>query len=97
MLLYFQLHITPLTTASEVVAMVIEQLEKTCEQRRKIYQNILEYKNYCLVAVVGSQEKSFNDDFKPLELQNPWKRGKLYVRLKTSAMAATNFGQFTSV
>lgn len=79
--------------------MVIQQLEKTCEQRRKICQNIreTEYKNYCLVAVVGSQEKCFNDDFKPLELQNPWKRGKLYVRLKTSAMAATNFGQFTSV
>ncbi|KAK3705202.1 hypothetical protein QZH41_014002 [Actinostola sp. cb2023] len=93
------LRITPLTTASEVVAMVIRELEKTCEERKKCCQSIHKdaYRNYCLVAVVGSQEKYFQDEFKPLELQNPWKRGKLFVRLKTSAMAATNFGQFTSV
>ena len=45
-------------------------------------------KNFCLVAVIGNRERCLRDDFKPLQLQNPWKRGKLFVRVKNDVLAA---------
>ncbi|XP_048576333.1 ankyrin repeat and fibronectin type-III domain-containing protein 1 isoform X3 [Nematostella vectensis] len=93
------LSITPATTANEIVRTVIRRLEKTCDERGKSYKNVSDesIKDFCLVAVFGSQEKCFPDSYKVLQFQNPWKRGKLFVRLRSSAMAATAFGQVTSV
>ena len=54
-------------------------------------------RDFCLVAVSGLKEKCFPDEFKPLELQNPWRKGKLYIRLRSEALAASRSGQFTSV
>lgn len=95
------LHITPSTRAGEVVKMVVQQLHKKCQDRDKSarWHNLSEQKikDLCLVAVIGGQEKCFRDDFKPLQLQNPWRRGKLYLRLRSEALAASSSGYFTSV
>ena len=45
-------------------------------------------RNFCLVAVIGSRERCLRDDFRPLNLQNPWKSGKLFVRMKNDLLAA---------
>lgn len=81
--------------------MVVQQLYKKCQDRGKssYWHNLSDkkLKDLCLVAVIGGQEKCFRDDFKPLQLQNPWKRGKLYLRLRADAFAASATGNFTSV
>ena len=96
-----QLHITSLTRASEIVEMVVQQLDKKCQGKkdRSFWHTISgrKAKELCLVAIIGGQEKCFRDDFKPLQLQNPWQRGKLYVRLRSEAVAAASLGFFTSV
>jgi len=43
---------------------------------------------FCLVAVIGARERCLRDDFRPLQLQNPWKRGKLFVRRRADVLAA---------
>lgn len=95
------LHITPSTRAGEVVKMVVQQLHKKCQNRDKSarWHNLSDekIKDLCLVAVIGGQEKCFRDDFKPLQFQNPWKRGRLYLRLRSEALAASSSGYFTSV
>lgn len=48
-------------------------------------------KNFCLVAVIGARERCLRDDFKPLQLQNPWKKGRLYVRQKQDVLAAIEY------
>lgn len=44
--------------------------------------------DFCLVCLVGTRERCLRDDFKPLDLQNPWKKGKLFVRFKHDLLAA---------
>lgn len=44
--------------------------------------------NFCLVAVIGARERCLRDDFKPVQLQHPWKDGRLYVRRKSNVLAA---------
>lgn len=98
------LHITPSTTAGQVVKMVVQQIHKKCGQ--KITDNSIRWHSFsdvkiedlCLVGVISGQEKCFTDEFKLLQLQNPWKRGKLYLRLRSEACAAASSpGYFTSV
>ena len=40
------------------------------------------------LAVIGQKFKETRDDFKPLNLQNPWRSGKLFVRMKNDVLAA---------
>lgn len=47
-----------------------------------------ELKHFCLVAVIGARERCLRDDFRPLNLQNPWKKGRLFVRQKKDVLAA---------
>ncbi|KAJ8972015.1 hypothetical protein NQ314_000396 [Rhamnusium bicolor] len=85
-----KLHVTPRTTAREVVDLVVKQLNMAVVLKRKegpIY-NADKLKNFCLVAVIGARERCLRDDFKPLQLQNPWKKGRLYVRQKQDVLAA---------
>ncbi|KAK7793467.1 hypothetical protein R5R35_013844 [Gryllus longicercus] len=80
----FKLHVTPWTTAREVVDLVVKQLNMAVVPKGKdgpIYPND-KLRNFCLVAVIGARERCLRDDFKPLQLQNPWKKGRLYVRQK---------------
>lgn len=85
-----KLRVTPKTTAREVVDLVVKQLSMAVLQKRKegpVYTPD-KYDNFCLVAVIGARERCLRDDFKPLQLQNPWKKGRLYVRQKHDLLAA---------
>ncbi len=44
--------------------------------------------NFCLVAVIGNRERCLRDDFKPLNLQYPWNKWRLFVRMKNVMLAA---------
>ncbi|KAI4489476.1 hypothetical protein M0802_011088 [Mischocyttarus mexicanus] len=85
-----KLHVNPRTTAREVVDLVVKQLNMAVVlkgQDGPIY-TVDELSNFCLVAVIGARERCLRDDFKPLQLQNPWKKGRLYVRQKQDVLAA---------
>ncbi|KAF5288548.1 hypothetical protein FQR65_LT12001 [Abscondita terminalis] len=85
-----KLHVTPRTTAREVVDLVVKQLNMAVVLKGKdgpIYTSD-KLKNFCLVTVIGARERCLRDDFKPLQLQNPWKKGRLYVRQKHDVLAA---------
>ncbi|XP_016960541.1 uncharacterized protein LOC108031525 isoform X2 [Drosophila biarmipes] len=85
-----KLHVTPKTTAREVINLVVKQLNMAVVLKGNngpIYgPEMLE--NFCLVAVIGARERCLRDDFKPLQLQSPWKKGRLYVRQKHELLAA---------
>ncbi len=85
-----KLNVTHSTTAREVIDLVIKQLNMAVILKGKegpIYEND-KLKNFCLVAVIGNRERCLRDDFKPLNLQNPWTKGKLFVRMKNDLLAA---------
>lgn len=85
-----KLHVTPRTTAREVVDLVVKQLNMTVVLKGKggpVY-SAEKLKNFCLVTVIGARERCLRDDFRPLQLQNPWKKGRLYVRQKQDVLAA---------
>ncbi|XP_055848800.1 uncharacterized protein LOC129913874 isoform X3 [Episyrphus balteatus] len=67
-----KLNVTPKTTAREVINLVVKQINMAA----------------VLKAVIGARERCLRDDFKPLQLQNPWKKGRLYVRQKHELLAA---------
>uniref|UniRef100_A0A6P4E8Y2 Uncharacterized protein LOC108041180 isoform X1 n=1 Tax=Drosophila rhopaloa TaxID=1041015 RepID=A0A6P4E8Y2_DRORH len=85
-----KLHVTPKTTAREVINLVVKQLNMAVVLKGNngpIYgPETLE--DFCLVAVIGARERCLRDDFKPLQLQNTWKKGRLYVRKKLELLAA---------
>ncbi|KAK6643358.1 hypothetical protein RUM43_004863 [Polyplax serrata] len=88
-----KLHVTPRTSAREVVDLVVKQLNMAVLLKGKdgpIY-SAEKLKNFCLVAVIGARERCLRDDFKPLQLQNPWKKGRLYVRQKQDVLAAIEY------
>lgn len=78
------------TTAREVIELVVKQLNMAVIMKGKdgpIYdENNLN--DFCLVAVIGLRERCLRPDFRPLELQSPWKKGKLFVRKKSELLAA---------
>ncbi|KAM7363779.1 ankyrin repeat and fibronectin type III domain containing protein wide awake isoform 2-T7 [Cochliomyia hominivorax] len=85
-----KLHVTAKTTAREVVNLVVKQLNMAAVLKGSngpIYSAEM-LDNFCLVAVIGARERCLRDDFKPLLLQNPWKKGRLYVRQKHELLAA---------
>lgn len=85
-----KLRVTPRTSAREVIDLVIKQLNMAVVLKGKegpIYTSD-KLENFCLVAVIGARERCLRDDFKPLQLQNPWKKGRLYVRQKHDLLAA---------
>lgn len=85
-----KLHVTPKTSAREVINLVVKQLNMAAVLKGNngpIYTSEM-LDNFCLVAVIGARERCLRDDFKPLQLQNPWKKGRLYVRQKHELLAA---------
>lgn len=85
-----KVHVTPQTSAREVVDLVVKQLNLAAVLKGKggpVYPDD-RLDNFCLVAVIGARERCLRDDFKPLQLQNPWRKGRLYVRQKHDVLAA---------
>jgi hypothetical protein len=94
-----RLHVTEKTTAREVVTLVVKQLNKAVTSKGKsgpIYGED-ELDKFCLVAVIGARERILREDYHPLQLQNPWTKGKLYVRMKRNLLAAIQQGHATEV
>lgn len=93
------LHVTPKTTAREVVNLVVMQLNQAVIRKGLSGPTYTESKllDFCLVAVIGPRERVLRDDYRLLQLQNPWTKGKLYVRLKNNLLAALEHGETTDV
>lgn len=85
-----KLRVTPKTTAREVIDLVVKQLNMAVvlKGREGPIYTADRFDNFCLVAVIGARERCLRDDFKPLQLQNPWQKGRLYVRQKHDLLAA---------
>ncbi|KAH9365258.1 hypothetical protein HPB48_015940 [Haemaphysalis longicornis] len=81
-----KLHVTAETTAREVVELVVRQLNTAviAKGRTGPLYGDERLADFCLVAVVGSRERCLSGDFQPLKLQNPWTKGRLFVRLRNS-------------
>ncbi|KAG5674408.1 hypothetical protein PVAND_004382 [Polypedilum vanderplanki] len=85
-----KLKCTQKTTAKDLVDLVVKQLNMAVVLKGKdgpIY-GADQLNDFCLVAVIGARERCLRDDFRPLELQNPWKKGKLFVRFKHDLLSA---------
>ncbi|XP_057311242.1 ankyrin repeat and fibronectin type-III domain-containing protein 1-like isoform X3 [Hydractinia symbiolongicarpus] len=50
-----------------------------------------------LVVVSGSRERCLRNDLNLMNLQNPWEKGTLHLRLKKDALRATKWGLSTAV
>ena len=106
-----KLQVAPHTTSQEVLILVLDQLARAAAMHTPPMHTaptactppqIPKYSEehvdeFSLVAVVGARERVLRPDFRPLQLQNPWTKGRLYVRLKTDVLAALDQGHVTSV
>ncbi|XP_033746779.1 uncharacterized protein LOC117331911 isoform X1 [Pecten maximus] len=94
-----RLHVTSRTTAREVVHLVVKHLNKALVMKGKSGPTYSEEKivDFCLVAVIGARERILRDDYQPLRLQNPWTKGRLFVRSKNNLLAAIQQGHATEV
>ena len=94
-----KLHVTPKTTAREVINLVVQNLNQAVLNKGKTgptYDDE-QFPDFCLVAVIGARERILRDDYQPLSLQNPWTKGRLYVRLRNNLLAAIQQGHATTV
>lgn len=94
-----KLHVTTKTTAREVINLVVLNLNQAVINKGKtgpVYDEE-QFEEFCLVAVIGARERILRDDYQPLQLQNPWTKGRLYVRMKSNLLAAIQQGQATAV
>uniref|UniRef100_A0A1A8FYA0 Ankyrin repeat and fibronectin type-III domain-containing protein 1-like n=4 Tax=Nothobranchius korthausae TaxID=1143690 RepID=A0A1A8FYA0_9TELE len=103
-----KLCVTPGTTAGEMVQLVVQEMNVVSrrllgssggsnEQEQCVYYTPEQLKHFGLVLAVDNREKWLQDDFCPLELQNPWLRGKLCVRIKEYSPLALKHGRATTV
>ena len=94
-----KLHVTPKTTAREVINLVVLNLNQAVINKGRTGPIYHEYQfmEFCLVAVIGARERILRDDYQPLSLQNPWTKGRLYVRMRSNLLAAIQQGQATAV
>lgn len=94
-----RLHVTSRTTAREVVNLVVKQLNKALVMKGKSGPTYSDAQliDFCLVAVIGARERILRDDYQPLQLQNPWTKGRLFVRSKNNLLAAIQQGHATEV
>lgn len=86
----FKFQVSAKTTAREIVELFVRQTNMSALLRGRdavIYTDE-EMSNFCLVAVIGARERCLREDFKPVQLQSPWKNGRLYVRRKSNVLAA---------
>ncbi|KAI1731891.1 ankyrin repeat and fibronectin type-III domain-containing protein 1-like isoform X1 [Ditylenchus destructor] len=91
-----KIRITDITTAREIVTLVVNQMAKLGAAPSTEYvgnykpiQNFTSLvDDFCLVAVIGGQENKLRADFPIVKLQSPWNKGKLFVRHVNCVSAA---------
>ncbi|KAA8581665.1 hypothetical protein FQN60_003246 [Etheostoma spectabile] len=98
---------TPGTSAREIVQLVVQEMNIVSrrmlgssggggEQEQCVYYSPEQLKHFGLMLVVDNREKWLQDDFCPLELQSPWLRGKLCVRIKEYSPLALKHSRATT-
>lgn len=94
-----KLQVTQKTSSKEVTALVVHQLNKSAQTKGfdGPFYGDDELEEFCLVAVIGARERCLRDDFPPLDLQNPWCKGKLFVRRRQDLLAALEYGNEAKV
>ncbi|XP_023196155.1 ankyrin repeat and fibronectin type-III domain-containing protein 1-like isoform X1 [Xiphophorus maculatus] len=100
-----KLCVTSVTTAREMIQLVVQEMNAVSrrllgggeEQQQCVSYGPEQVKHFGLVLVVDNREKWLQDDFCPLELQNPWLRGKLCVRIKDYSPLALKHSRATTV
>ncbi|XP_029703127.1 ankyrin repeat and fibronectin type-III domain-containing protein 1 isoform X3 [Takifugu rubripes] len=103
-----KLCVTPVTSAREMVQLVVQEINAlsrrllsssggSAEQEQCACYSVEQLKHFGLVLVLDNREKWLQDDFCPLELQNPWLRGKLCVRIKEYSPLALKHSRATTV
>lgn len=78
-----QLHVTTQTTAREIIDLVLNECNRSWLQTKiesPMCDQQLNSSDFCLFAVFGNRGRSVPDNFRPLQLQNPWIKGRLFVR-----------------
>lgn len=94
-----KLHVTPRTSTREVINLVVQQLNRATLVKGRngpVYVDE-QLEDFCLVAIIGARERVLREDYQPLQLQNPWTKGRLFVRLKNNILAALEHSQVTTV
>ncbi|XP_045065619.1 ankyrin repeat and fibronectin type-III domain-containing protein 1 [Coregonus clupeaformis] len=105
-----KLRVTPGTSAREMVQLVVQEMNAVsrrllggsssngggAEDEQCMYSPE-QLEHFGLVLVVDGREKWLQDGFCPLELQNPWLRGKLCVRIKEYSPLALQYSRATTV
>lgn len=108
-----KLCVTPGTSAREMVQLVVQEMNcvsrrllgsssdggdsESCGDGERVYYSPEQLKHFGLVLVLDNREKWLQDDFCPLDLQNPWLRGKLCVRIKEYSPLALTHSHGTTV
>nr|XP_057916973.1 ankyrin repeat and fibronectin type-III domain-containing protein 1 isoform X1 [Doryrhamphus excisus] len=99
-----KLCVTPCTSAGEMVQLVVQEMNLVSrrmlggdDQEQGADYGPEQLKHFGLVLVVDEREKWLQDDFCPLDLQNPWLRGKLCVRIKEYSPLALKHSRGTTV
>lgn len=70
---------------------------ESCGDSEAVYYSPEQLKHFGLVLVLDNREKWLQDEFCPLDLQNPWLRGKLCVRIKEYSPLALTHSHGTTV
>lgn len=83
-----QLYITLKTTVSEVIRLVVQQLEKARYDRGIPTRQLMEddLSDFYLVAISNSKEWLLDKDFNPLQLQSQSSRCRLFVKRHSEDM-----------
>lgn len=94
-----RLYITIMTTTSDVIRLVVHQLERTRAERNIPGRMIMEedMNDFYLVATSEDQEWILNEDYNPLQLQQQSQMSQwhLYVRRRSEQLRFTD--QVTTV
>ncbi|XP_078096007.1 ankyrin repeat and fibronectin type-III domain-containing protein 1-like [Mustelus asterias] len=96
-----KLHVTCSTSAREIVKLVIRQtnemaIKMSGDKDAQFYRDD-QLHHFGLVLSMDNTEKWLQDDFLPLSLQNPWTKGRLYVRIKEYSPLLVQYGKATTI
>ncbi|XP_069036950.1 ankyrin repeat and fibronectin type-III domain-containing protein 1 isoform X3 [Lepisosteus oculatus] len=96
-----KLRVTQKTSVREMVRLVVQEMNEVSRRllgspEEFIYREE-QLEHFGLVLVVDDKEKWLQEELRPLELQNPWVRGKLCVRVKEYSPLALQFSRATTV
>ncbi|KAJ8347215.1 hypothetical protein SKAU_G00286160 [Synaphobranchus kaupii] len=96
-----KLRVSQQTSAREMVRLVVQEMNEVSQKllgnpERFVYGKE-QLEGFGLVLVLDDTEEWLRDDIRPLDLQNPWVRGRLCVRVRERSPHGPRFGLATTV